>query len=206
VAGLGPARQLTVVGGAPRRDRGGDAAQRQDGPVGQVGAADAGRRHEQQAVHARRELDRDLRGDVAAHRVADQLDDAEAELLAERVHGAPVARDRDRVARHRRQAEAGQVERDHAPLLGGARDVLEPVLPLAAEPVDEHHRLARTRPDVDVVDRLAVDLDLVQVRRPVDRAPVGLGGGAVAVVRAAALPDARRSCGGDEILGHRALG
>ena len=86
-----------------------------------------------------------------------------------------------------------------------ARGMFEPVLPLAAEPVDEHHRLARTGPDVDVVDRLAVDLDLVQVRRPVDRAPVGQGGGAVAVVGAAALPDARRSCVGNEILGHRAL-
>ena len=67
-----------------------------------------------------------------------------------------------------------------------ARDVLEPVLPAAAEPVDEQHgRALAASPIVHVVHAPAADLHRVQVRPPVDLAPVRLGARAVVVARAA---------------------
>ena len=55
----------------------------------------------------------------------------DAERVAAAVEDARVAGDRDRLRRHRRVAEARQVERDHAMVGGEHRELLEPVRPRA---------------------------------------------------------------------------
>ena len=50
------------------------------------------------------------------------------ERVEQLVDDPPVAGDRDLLGRHRRMAEARQVQRDHAVVAGEVRDVLQPVL------------------------------------------------------------------------------
>ena len=119
VAGARPGGDRAVKARrAVRRQRPHHAPDGHDRHLRDVGAPDSGRRDQHQLVDPLRELDRDLRRDEAAHRVADHVDLAELEFLAERVHAAAVARDRDLIARHRGEAVTGQVGCDHAPLLG----------------------------------------------------------------------------------------
>ena len=74
---------------------------------------------------------------------------------------------------------------DRAVARGGRRrEVLQPVLPAAAEPVDVHDG-ALAAAELDVVDGLAADLHRARGRGPVDAAPAGLRGHAVELVGAA---------------------
>src|SRR5829696_1368812 len=72
---------------------------------------------EHEALDPFGELDGKLGGDEATHRVADEDRGAEPEVRAEGIDSARVTGDRDVLARHVRLAEAGQIGRDHAPLL-----------------------------------------------------------------------------------------
>ena len=123
-----------------------------------------------QLVDAVRLGDRHLGGDEAAHRVADDRGVVDPELLAEVAQEGAVGLDRDVPRGHRAGAEAGQVERDHPVVAREDRDLLEPVLPRAREPVDEDDRRALAH--LDVVDPRPDDVDLAAVRRPVDLEPL----------------------------------
>ena len=192
--------QLCRVRGAEQRDGAGERARR---AACEVHLRDAGRGDEHQALGDVRPRDRDLRRDVAAHRVADEHRGRQIEPVAELGDHAPVVGDRDVLVGHRREPEARQVERDDAPRLGEPRDVLEPVLPLAAEPVDEDDRtVAALLAEVDVVDLGPEELDLLQLGHPVDRAPVGAIRDAVVVACIRRRADRRGPHGGGDHLLH----
>jgi hypothetical protein len=124
--------------------------------------------------------------------------------LAELLDAAREAADRDLLARHVGEPVARQVDRQHATLGRPARDVLEPVVPRAAEAVDVEQRLVvAVVAIVDVVDRAAADLDLMDVLAPVDLAPVGLRGRSVVVAGPLGFPGESRPRGrGEETLAH----
>ena len=89
----------------------------------------AGGRDEDELGDPGRELDRHLGADEAAHRVADDGGLLDVELVEQFVDDLGVEPDRDVLGRHRRLAEARQVEGDHPPEPHEVRDVLQPVLP-----------------------------------------------------------------------------
>ena len=171
-----PRRQPPVARGAVRGERGGDPAEGEDRRLERLGARDARRGDEHEPRHPLRELDRHLGGDVAAHRVADEVDLRRARACR---HSAFTHRPYRVIVISSSSSgsgvspKPGQVHRHDAPVLREPRDVLEPVLPLAAEPVHEHDRLPVAGPDVHVVERDPVDLDRLQLAHPVGVAPVG---------------------------------
>jgi hypothetical protein len=125
---------------------------------------------EHEPLDALGEADRQLGADEPAHRVADHRDGVEAELVEQRVEPAPVAGDRDLLGGHLGEAEARQVDGDRAAAgVGDRREVLQPVLPRAAQPVDEEDR--RARPDLDEVGRPPRDAHPALVLAPVDVEP-----------------------------------
>jgi len=65
-----------------------------------------GRVDQDETLHPLGELNRELGGDEAAHRVPHHRDRAEAEVLAELLAHAGVRGDRDLLGRHLRDAEA----------------------------------------------------------------------------------------------------
>ncbi len=142
---------------------------------------DAGGGDEHEPLDALRERDRELRADEAAHRVADHRCGVDPERVQHAVEDARVAGDRDLARGHRRVAEAGQVERDHAALLREHRQLLQPVLPGPGEPVHEHHRRQLSGAERDHVDGAALHGDPALVLAPVDvqprRAARGVHGG-----------------------------
>ena len=91
--------------------------------------------------------DRGLSGDETAERAADDRRVANAERRAEVEDEAAVVGNRHRPGRGRGVAESGQVERDHAVRASEMRDLLEPVLPAARQPMyeDEGQRGLRPR-------------------------------------------------------------
>ena len=159
---------------------------REYGPLGHVHLRHARRRQQHQAVDDVRVADRHLGGHEAAHRVAHHHGGRQFEPFTHFRHDLAVELDRDPLARLS-TARIRQVHRHDPARLGEARDVLEPVLPLAAQAVDEHDRpVLALVADVDVVHRAAVDLSVAQVLAPVDRAPIGAVGHAVVVAGASA--------------------
>jgi hypothetical protein len=147
------------------------AKQSEDPVVALVLHGETRRADEHERLDPRRVLDRDLGGDEPAHRVAHEDGRSDPELLEQRVDEPAVARDRDLVRRHLGRAEPGKVEGDDA--MSRRREVgevLEPVLPRAREPVDEHHRrLALAQ--LDDVDLPPVDLHEPPARLPGDVHP-----------------------------------
>ena len=170
-------RRRRADGVGPGRHPAGDhqqcplgAAQRRDEVRGRkVLAADPGGGHQHEALYALGVADRQLGRDVASHRVADHRRRAHAKGLQECVDDPRVAADRDLVAWHRRLAEPGQVDRDHPPLGREHRQLLEPVLPGAGQTMDEQQRWPA--PELDHVDRSALDGDPALMLAPVDVEP-----------------------------------
>jgi len=86
-------------------------------------------RHEHQPVHARVERQRELGADEAAHRAPDHRHAVDPERVAHRVDGLGVALDRDRLDRHLRAAEPGQVDRQAATCVHERCEVEQEELP-----------------------------------------------------------------------------
>src|SRR5918995_2439433 len=144
--------------------------QRLGGAPAHVDRADPGGGEQHELLDPVRLGDRDLGRDEATHRVPDQGALLHLQLAAELVHEPPVVADRHFPRRHRAVAEARQVERDHAMVAGEIRDVLEPVLPTAGEPVNEHDRAAALA-HLAVVHARPRDIHLTQMLAPIDPQP-----------------------------------
>ena len=95
------------------------------------GGGDPGGGDKHEALDPLRKGDRQLGGDEAAHRVADERRGVDLELAQQSIEQAGVAGDRDLLGGHRRVSEAGQVERQHAVLARKHGQLLEPVGPTA---------------------------------------------------------------------------
>jgi hypothetical protein len=120
----------------------------------------AGRGDQDELGDPRREGERQLRAHEPAHRVPEHDGVVDAELLADRVGRLREPRDRELiVVGHLGLAKPGEVERDAAVRRHERRDVQQPVLPDAAEAVDEQQRRAAAA-GIDHVDRATVDLDV----------------------------------------------
>ncbi len=160
-------KQRVGRGHHPRADR--------DGLPPHLRVADARRGDEDEPLDPLGLVDGHLGGDEAAHGVADEGAGLDPQRRAEVLEQLPVAGDRDlAVGGHRARPETGEIQR-HRPVaaVGHRRHVLEPVLPAAAEAVDEDDR--RTLADLGVVDPLGADLDRVEMLPPVDPHPGRLG-------------------------------
>ena len=120
-------------------------------PAVHPGGAARGCRREDQATDHRRPDQRDLLGDEAADREAEEVDRAELEGLEERDGIARHLRDRAR-RRARRSAHPGVVERHDSPV---ARQRVDqrgiPVVEVPAEVLEEHER---RRPFADLAIRV----------------------------------------------------
>ena len=105
--------------------------------------------------HALRHPPRRLQGHRAAHGAADEHDALQTQL---RDHGLDVlaeAANRPVLASLARLPVTGQVDRDHAMILGEDRDLVVPQFAVAAPAVDKHQRGIALAPD-GVVDGDAV--------------------------------------------------
>src|SRR4051794_9594015 len=187
----GPAdHRLRASAGAGRghRPRAADGEQRL---AAQVLDREADGRHQHELFHPGGKRDRELGGDEAAHRVADDDRAFDPERVAQRVDRLRVSPDGDPLGRHRRAAETGQVRHDHPVGAHERRDVQQPVLPEPGQAVDEHDG----RPVAARVDHLQLAVrhpDGARQRRPVDLHPGGVVPVGVGVVGARAEQAVRR--------------
>ena len=142
-------------------------------------------------MHAGGSCDGQLGRDEAAHRVADQLHRAERQSVEHSLDTARVVGDRDVPGRQLGLAEAGQIEGHGAPVARGRGHILQPVLPRAAEAVDEYERRSLPLSEGHHVDRPPVDRHRGGVKRR--RAPVGFARRAVVGSGPARRPERGRT-------------
>lgn len=141
-------------------------------PEVQLLGREAGGVDEHQSLHKTGVADRKLRGDEPAHRVSDDGRRLDSQLAADGGDRRGIGGNRDRIAWHLRRTEPGQVQRDHAMLAGGGRNVRKPVLPAATQPMDEHERRAVAQ--LDQIDPASAHVHPTLTRRPVDPPPIAL--------------------------------